>query len=73
MFDHNICVLFDGLMFQHTIGIPRGTYCAPLLADLFLHVCEAHFIQVFLKSKDGILLLMNEKLTIEKIKTSRLS
>jgi hypothetical protein len=53
MFDHNICVLFDGLMFQHTIGIPRGTYCAPLLDDLFLHVCEAHFLQLFLKSKDG--------------------
>ena len=33
----NIFVVFDGTEFQQTIGIPMGTNCAPLLADLFLY------------------------------------
>ena len=32
----NIFVHFGGLLFRHVIGIPMGTNCAPLLADLFL-------------------------------------
>ena len=31
----NIFVEFGGRIFQLTIGIPMGTNCAPLLADLF--------------------------------------
>jgi hypothetical protein len=34
----NIFVLFGGRV-QQTIGVPIGTNCAPLLADLFLPVC----------------------------------
>ena len=41
----NIFVEFGGLVFQQTIGIPMGTNCAPLLADLFLYSYEAEFIQ----------------------------
>ena len=41
----NIFVEFGGLVFQQTIGIPMGTDCAPLLADLFLYSYEAEFIQ----------------------------
>ena len=41
----NIFVEFGGLAFQQTIGIPMGTNCAPLLADLFLYSYEAEFIQ----------------------------
>jgi len=33
----SIFVLFGGRVFQQTIGIPIGTICAPLFADLFLH------------------------------------
>ena len=29
--------MFDGRVFQQTVGIPMGTNCVPLLADLFLH------------------------------------
>ena len=47
----NIFVEFGGLIFQQTIGIPMGTNCAPLLADLFLHSYEAEFIQSLLKDK----------------------
>ena len=32
----NIYVIFDGMVYQQIVGIPIGTYCAPLLADLFL-------------------------------------
>ena len=31
-------------MFQQTVGIPMGTNCAPLLADLFLYSFEAEFL-----------------------------
>ena len=41
----NIFVLFGGRVFQQTIGIPMGTNCAPLLADLFLHAIDADFLQ----------------------------
>jgi hypothetical protein len=33
------------MLFQQTIGIPMGTKCAPLLADLFLHAYDADFLQ----------------------------
>jgi hypothetical protein len=33
--------VFGGRVFQQTIGIPMGTNCAPLLADLFLYSYEA--------------------------------
>jgi hypothetical protein len=31
----NIYVVFGDQVFQQSIGIPRGTNCAPLLADIF--------------------------------------
>ena len=40
----NIFVEFGGRIFQQTIGIPMGTNCAPLLADLFLYSYEAEFV-----------------------------
>ena len=36
--------------FQQVIGIPMGTNCAPLLADIFLYSYEAEFIQTLIKS-----------------------
>ena len=32
----NIFVVFGNQVFQQSVGIPMGTNCAPLLADLFL-------------------------------------
>ena len=37
----NIFVKFGGMTFQQSSGIPMGTNCAPLLADLFLYSYEA--------------------------------
>ena len=47
----NIYVEFGGVIFQQTIGIPMGTNCAPLLADLFLYTYEAEFIQYLIARK----------------------
>ena len=44
----NIFVVFAEKVFQQTVGIPMGTNCAPLLADIFLYSHEAGFIQYFL-------------------------
>ena len=46
----NIFVEFGGQIFQQTTGIPMGTNCAPLLADLFLYSNEAVFVQSLLKA-----------------------
>jgi hypothetical protein len=40
----NIFVVFGNKIFQQTVGVPMGTNCAPLLADLFLYSYEAEFI-----------------------------
>ena len=42
-------------MFHQTIGIPMGTNCDTLLADLFLHVYQANFLKGLLNNKDIIL------------------
>jgi hypothetical protein len=39
-------------VFKQTPGIPMGTNCASLLADMFLHTYEAEFPRGFLKNKD---------------------
>ena len=33
----NIYVEFGGRVYQQIVGIPMGTNCAPLVADLFLY------------------------------------
>ena len=38
-------------IYQQIVGIPMGTNCAPLLADLFLYSYEADFVQHLKKSK----------------------
>ena len=40
----NIFVKFGGCLFRQVIGIPMGTNCAPLLADLFLYSYESEFL-----------------------------
>ena len=54
----NIFVSFGGRIFQQTIGIPMGTNCAPLLADLFLYSYEAEFVQSLVKQGNRTLAKM---------------
>ena len=46
----DIFVVFAGKVFQQITGIPMGTNCAPLLADIFLYSYEAEFIQSLLSA-----------------------
>ena len=47
----NIYVQFDGMVYQQIVGIPMGTKCAPLIADLFLYCYERDFMSDLHKSK----------------------
>ena len=46
----NIFVQFGGSLFRQVIGIPMGTNCAPLLADLFLYSYENEFLDNMIRS-----------------------
>ena len=45
-----IFLVFAGKVFQQIVGIPMGTNCAPLLADIFLYSYEAEFKQSLLST-----------------------
>ena len=45
----NMYVRFGGQLFQQMVGIPMGTNCAPLLADLFLYSYENEFLDKLIK------------------------
>jgi hypothetical protein len=47
----NIFVSFGWALFQQVVGIPMGTNCAPLLADLFSYSYESEFLQNLVKDK----------------------
>ena len=42
-------VRFGGQLFRQMVGIPMGTNCAPLLADLFLYSYENEFLDKLIK------------------------
>ena len=50
----NIFVVFGWKVFQQIVGIPIGTNCAPLLADISLYSYEALFIVFALNWKEKI-------------------
>ena len=41
---NNICIRFGEKLYKQIVGIPIGTNCAPLVADLFLFCCEVDFM-----------------------------
>ena len=47
----NMFVSFGGTLIQQVVGIPMGTNCAPLLADLFLYSYESEFLQKLVNDK----------------------
>ena len=53
--------MFGRHVFQQTVGIPMGTNCAPVLADLFLYSYEADFIQGTRSYRGDVLLLNNSR------------
>ena len=47
---YNIFVQFGERLFHQMIGIPMGTHCAPLLADLFLYSYENEFLDNMIRN-----------------------
>ena len=43
----NIYIRFGSKLYRQIVGIPMGTNCAPLVADLFLFCYERHFMMSF--------------------------
>ena len=43
----NICVQFEGMVYQQIVGIPIGTNCTQLITDLFLFCYERDFCITF--------------------------
>ena len=63
----NIFVVFAGKFLQQTVGIPMGTNCAPLLADIFLYSYEAEFIQSFaLNGKEIVSISVQSHLQVQR-------
>ena len=40
----NIFIRFGSKLYRQSVGIPMGSKCAPLVADLFLFCCERDFM-----------------------------
>ena len=59
-------ILIDSIfaMFGGRVGIPMGTNCAPLLADLFLYPYEADFIQGLARSFHFTFRYINDVLSL---------
>ena len=55
----NIFVELGERIFQQTIGIPMGTNCTTLLANLFFYLYEVDFIQGLSKKKDKLAISFN--------------
>ena len=56
LIDH-IYDVVGGQVFQQSVGIPMGTNCTPLLADMFLYSYEAEFIQKLQNEKKKYLVV----------------
>ena len=53
----NILILFGTKLYRQVVGIPIGTNCAPLVADLFLFCYERDFMMFFLMISRLMLLM----------------
>ena len=51
----NIYVRFGGQVFQQMVGIPIGTNCAPLVANLFLYFYENEFLDKLINSSTKLM------------------
>ena len=49
-FYNDFFVQFGGRVFQQYVAFPMGTYCAPILTDLFLYSYKGEFTQRLLRS-----------------------
>ena len=50
----NIYIRFYSKLYRQNVGIPMGTNCATLVADLFLFCYERDFMKSLTKEKNGM-------------------
>ena len=50
----NICIRFGSKLYRQFEGIPKGTNCAPLAADLFLFCYERDFLMSVSDNYQGL-------------------
>ena len=60
----NIYIRFGTKLYRKIVGIPMGTNCAPLVADLFLFCYERNFMTSVTLSKLKLLKHLNLHLDI---------
>lgn len=52
----NTFICFTGVVYQQVVGIPMGTNCAGLLANLYLYTFELDFMETLISSNDDALI-----------------
>ena len=62
----NIFIRFGTKLYRQTIDIPMGTYCAPLVGELFLFSYERDFIKSLSRENQAIIVAFNSKKVREK-------
>ena len=55
----NICIRFGTKLYRQVVGIPMGTNCAPLVADLFLFCYERVFMMSLSDDKQADVIVAN--------------
>ena len=58
----NIFIRAGNKVFRKTIGIPMGTDCAPLLANLFLFYYEYHYMKKLIRDNQCLAKKFNYRL-----------
>ena len=49
----NSFIQFGTMLYKQVVGIPMGTYCAPLVANLFLFCYERDFMMYLFDDKQA--------------------
>ena len=60
----NIFIRFGSKLYRQIVGIPMGTNCAPLVADLFLFCYERDFMLSLSENNQVIKLILLKLLTL---------
>ena len=63
----NICILFGTKLYKQVVGIPMGTNCAPLVADLFLFCYERDFMMFHSDDKQADVIDLDAILNINNV------
>ena len=69
----NIFIRVGNKVFRQTVGIPMGTDCAPLLANLFLFYYEYHYMKKLIRDNQCLAKYFNYTVRYIHVRTCRWS